>query len=60
MINELDSSNPTKLLIQAIDLAGLSPSSSSNTKPTQYFKDEEQFALGVLTPHGQVIYPAFY
>ncbi|KDR72541.1 hypothetical protein GALMADRAFT_142864 [Galerina marginata CBS 339.88] len=47
MINTLNSSNPTKLLLSALELAGISPLSAS-------FKDEDQFALGVLAPDGQI------
>ncbi|KAF9556302.1 hypothetical protein CPC08DRAFT_765357 [Agrocybe pediades] len=42
MINELNSSNPTRLLIDALGLARISP------------QDNEQFALGVVDMNGQI------
>ncbi|KAH9477967.1 hypothetical protein JR316_0010200 [Psilocybe cubensis] len=55
MVNELDSSNPTKLLIASLDSAGLSPSSQLGTSSSvRHFKDGEQFALGVLSADGNL------
>ncbi|PPQ89255.1 hypothetical protein CVT25_001339 [Psilocybe cyanescens] len=55
MVNELNGSNPTKLLIAALGTTGTSPSSQlANASPTTpHFKDEEQFALGVISSDGQ-------
>jgi hypothetical protein len=49
MINGLDSSNPTQLLLSAIRIAGidiLSPSGS--------FKNNEEFSLGLVSSAGEV------
>jgi len=52
MINSLDSSNPTQLLLQAI---GLNEVSSSGGNRSRTFKEDEEFALGVLAPTGEVV-----
>lgn len=49
MINGLDSSNPTQLLLGAIRLAGIDMSF-----PTGSFKDNEEFSLGLVSPTGGV------
>ncbi|KAJ3501111.1 hypothetical protein NLJ89_g9487 [Agrocybe chaxingu] len=48
MVNSLNSSNPTQLLLRGIEVAGLSPSISTT------FKEDEQFALGVVGPSGEI------
>ncbi|CAA7268452.1 unnamed protein product [Cyclocybe aegerita] len=48
MVNALNSSNPTQLLLRGIEVAGLSPSISTT------FKEDEQFALGVVGPSGEI------
>ncbi|KAF8899808.1 hypothetical protein CPB84DRAFT_1681063 [Gymnopilus junonius] len=56
MINELDSSNPTKLLLRSLDLAGISPTSRSQSSTiTTTFKDDELFALGIVGPDSQIL-----
>lgn len=47
MINEVDNSNPTQLLLSAIRKRGLDPETSIT------FKDEQHFSLGVIS-NGQV------
>jgi len=57
MINALDESNPTHLLLNAISEAGIYSSTSQHppqSSPASFFKDDEQFALGVLDANGQV------
>ena len=49
MINRLNSSNPTKLLLDAIRLAGIDMLS-----PTGSFKSNEVFLLGLVSPTGEV------
>ena len=49
MINSLDGSNPTQLLLRAIEHT---EAASIRLAPT--FREEEQFALAVLTPAGDV------
>ena len=44
IINGLDSSNPTRLLLDAIRLAGINKS----------FKNSEEFLLGIVSPTGEV------
>lgn len=48
MVNSLDKSNPTGLLLSAMNIAGIS-STSCRT-----FKGDEEFALGVVSPAGDV------
>jgi len=56
MINALDESNPTHLLLSALSEAGISSTSQHppQSSPASFFKDDEQFALGVLDANGQV------
>ena len=49
MINSLDSSNPTQLLLDAIRLAGIDMLS-----PTGSFNNNEEFLLGLVFPTGEV------
>ena len=49
MINRLNSSNPTQLLLDAIRLAGIDMLS-----PTGSFKNNEEFLLGLVSPTGEV------
>ena len=49
MINRLDSSNPTQLLLNAIRLAGI-----DMLAPTGSFKNNEEFLLGLVTSTGEV------
>jgi hypothetical protein len=49
MINSLDGVNPTQLLLRAIEHTEILP---NRTAPT--FREEEQFALAILTPAGDV------
>ncbi|KAF9522721.1 hypothetical protein CPB83DRAFT_864011 [Crepidotus variabilis] len=54
MVNALDNSNPTQLLLRAIQVGGIS---SPETGPitSRTFKEDEEFALGVLSPTGKII-----
>lgn len=55
MINSLNESNPTRLLLDAIAFAGIGASKVSSSSPfTATFKDDEQFALALLAPSGKV------
>ena len=56
MINALNNSNPTHLLLSSLSDVGIySPSSQySSQSTTPFFKGDEQFALGVLDANGQV------
>jgi hypothetical protein len=58
MINALDESNPTHLLLSSLSDAGIySPTSPYPSQPApSFFKDGEQFALGVLDANGQVCF----
>jgi hypothetical protein len=49
MVNLLDASNPTQLLLRAIESAGIASNGLTHT-----FRGDEQFALAVLTPAGEV------
>lgn len=49
MVNGLNSSNPTQLLLDAIRLAGIDMLS-----PTSSFKDNEEFSLGIVSSTGEV------
>jgi phosphatidylserine synthase len=49
MINRLNSSNPTQLLLGAIRLAGIDMLS-----PTGSFRNSEEFFLGLVSPTGEV------
>ncbi len=56
MINSLDDSNPTRLLLGAIDLAGIGATRDESSSPfTATFKDDEQFALGLLSSDGEIL-----
>ena len=50
MINELNNSNPTELLLGAIRFAGIDVQPS----PTRSFKYNEEFSLGLVSPTGEV------
>jgi hypothetical protein len=50
MVISLDGSNPTQLLLRAIERAEIS--STRRSAPT--FREDEQFALAALTPAGDV------
>jgi hypothetical protein len=50
MVNSLDNSNPTGLLLRAADIAGI----SSLVIPSQTFRGDDEFALGVVSPAGNV------
>ncbi|KIM42290.1 hypothetical protein M413DRAFT_27082 [Hebeloma cylindrosporum] len=56
MINGLDQSNPTRLLLDSLSESGICSSTSqySLQSPASFFKDGEQFALGVLDANGQI------
>ena len=54
MINALDESNPTRLLLSSLSEAGIY--SSTSQSPASFFKNDEQFALGVLDANGQVCF----
>ena len=58
MINALDESNPTRLLLDSLsDAAICSPLSQySAQSATSFFRDDEQFGLGVLDANGQVCF----
>jgi len=49
MVNGLNSSNPTHLLLSAIRLA-----ENDMLSPTGSFKDNEEFSLGLVSPTGEV------
>ena len=49
MINSLNSSNPTQLLLDAIRQAGIDMLS-----PTGSCRDNEEFLLGLVSPTGEV------
>jgi hypothetical protein len=49
MVNSLNSSNPTQLLLDAILLAGIDMSI-----PTGSFKNNGEFLLGLVSPTGEV------
>ena len=49
MINGLNASNPTQLLLSTIHLAGMDMLS-----PNDSFKDNEEFSLGLISPTGEV------
>ena len=49
MINRLNSSNPTQLLLDTIRLAGIDMLS-----PTGSFKNNEEFLLGLVSATGEV------
>ena len=49
MINSLNSSNPTQLLLDSIRLAGIDMLS-----PTGSFKNNQEFLLGLVSPTGEV------
>ncbi|KAF5318778.1 hypothetical protein D9619_010756 [Psilocybe cf. subviscida] len=53
MINALDDANPTRLLLDALETAGLGAARESQAAGSA-FKDNEQFALGVVGPSGDV------
>jgi hypothetical protein len=52
MINALDESNPTRLLLNSLSEAGIYSSTSQSS--ASFFKDDEQFALGILDANGEV------
>lgn len=54
MINALDNSNPTRLLLSSLSEAGIY--SSTSQSPASFFKDDEQFALGVLDANEKVCF----
>ena len=49
MINSLNSSNPTQLLLDSIRLAGIDMLS-----PTGSFKNNQEFLMGLVSPTGEV------
>ena len=56
MINALNDSNPTRQLLGAIDLAGIGATKEESSSPfAATFKDDEQFALGLLSPDGEIL-----
>lgn len=56
MINSLDDSNPTRLLLGAIDLAGIGATKEESSSPfAATFKDDEQFALGLMSVDGEIL-----
>ncbi|KAF8962282.1 hypothetical protein BDZ97DRAFT_1920569 [Flammula alnicola] len=55
MINALNESNPTRLLLSALDLAGVgTDKGSSSSRIASSFKEDEQFALGVLATNREI------
>ncbi|KAF8156977.1 hypothetical protein B0H34DRAFT_657786 [Crassisporium funariophilum] len=53
MINTLNASNPTQLLLSAIRSGGISTQASPISKGDT-LKDTEEFALGLLSPTGEI------
>jgi hypothetical protein len=49
MINSLNSSNPTQLLLDSIRLAGIDMLSTTGS-----LKNNEEFLLGLVSPTGEV------
>jgi len=58
MVNALDESNPTRLLLGSLSDAGMCSLSSqySTQSATSFFRGDEQFALAVLDANGQVCF----
>lgn len=54
MVNSLDGSNPTQHLLRAIEGAEISHHSTSS------IREEEQFALGILSSAGDVSFKIIF